>query len=83
VARFYPERAQRLEVEGRATISCSVTAKGTVTDCSVVSEEPADAGFGDAALKMARLFKMKPQTRDGAPVEGASVRIPLSFRLPK
>jgi protein TonB len=34
-------------------------------------------------MRMTRLFKMRPQTKDGAPVEGGTVRIPLSFRLPK
>jgi protein TonB len=51
MARYYPDRAQRMEVSGKATISCTVTAKGTLESCSVVSENPADMGFGDAALK--------------------------------
>ena len=83
IARYYPDRALRMEVEGRATLSCKVSAKGTLEGCSVVSEDPADQDFGSAALRMSKLFKMRPQTRDGAPVEGGTVRIPLSFRLPK
>lgn len=83
MARYYPERAQRMEKGGSATIQCTVTAKGTVTACSVVSEEPADFGFGEAALKLSRLFKMKPKTEDGAPVEGGTVRIPLRFVVPQ
>jgi protein TonB len=83
IARYYPERAQRMNVEGRATISCSVTAKGTLEGCSVQSEDPADQDFGSAALRMSRLFKMRPMTKDGAPVEGGTVRIPIRFVLPK
>ena len=83
IARYYPDRAMRMNVEGRVTLSCSVTAKGTLDGCSVVSEDPADQDFGAAAMRMTKLFKMKPQTLDGAPVEGGTVRIPLSFRLPK
>jgi protein TonB len=83
MARYYPDRAQRMSVEGRANLSCTVTSKGTLEGCSVVSEDPADYGFGDAAIKMSKLFKMKPKTLDGAPVEGGTVRIPLAFRLPK
>jgi protein TonB len=52
-------------------------------DCSVVSETPADYGFGDSALKMAKLFKMRPQTQDGTPVGGAKITIPLKFVLPQ
>ena len=81
--RYYPERAQRMNVEGRASIACTVNARGTLEGCSVVSEDPGDAGFGDAALRMSKLFKMRPMTRDGSPVDGGKITIPISFRLPK
>jgi protein TonB len=60
-----------------------VTAQGTLTNCEVTSEEPDSAGFGDAAMRMSRLFKMRPMTKDGSPVAGGTVRIPIAFRLPK
>ena len=83
MARYYPDRAQRMEVSGRATISCTVTAKGTLEGCSVVSESPADMGFGDAAIRLSRLFRMKPKTLDGAPVDGGQVTVPLVFQVPQ
>jgi protein TonB len=83
VARYYPDRAQRMELEGRATLSCTVDARGTLNGCTVVEETPDSAGFGDAAMRLSKLFKMKPMSKDGAPVDGGTVRIPLSFRLPK
>ena len=61
LARYFPERAQRTNTEGRATISCTVSARGTLEGCAVVSEDPDSMGFGGAALQMAKLFKMKPQ----------------------
>ncbi|HKP78656.1 MAG TPA: energy transducer TonB, partial [Phenylobacterium sp.] len=83
MARYYPDRAQRMEVEGRATLSCQVTARGTLEGCNVTTEDPGDMGFGDAAMKMSKLFKMRPQTKDGQPVDGGTVRIPIRFTLPK
>jgi protein TonB len=83
MARYYPDRAQRMEVGGRATIRCTVNAKGSLENCSVVSESPADYGFGDAALKLSRLFRMKPKTLDGAPVDGGEITVPITFQVPQ
>ena len=80
-ARFYPDREQRMGITGAATISCTVAANGSVNSCRVVSETPVPGGFGQAALKLSRYFKMSPQTIDGKPVEGGQVSIPIRFSL--
>ena len=82
-SRYYPTRAQSLNQTGRAAISCSVTAKGTLTGCSVVSEDPPGLGFGEASLKIAQFFRMKPKTADGVPVEGGTFSTTIRWELPK
>ena len=79
VTRLWPAAAARKGISGKAVLSCTVTASGTVSDCEVVSETPEGYGFGASALMLAGSFQMKPRTVDGTPVGGATVRIPLSF----
>jgi TonB family protein len=82
LARVYPAHAVSANIEGEGIIRCEVTAEGTLANCFVVAEGPAEEGFGEAALKLAKYFVMRPQTKDGVPVAGGVITIPIRFRLP-
>jgi protein TonB len=78
----YPERALRERIEGSAIIHCKLTIAGLLTGCTVVSENPRGVGFGEAAIHLSALFKMKWTGGSEGPSE-EEVNIPIQFKLPK
>jgi TonB family protein len=82
-SRYFPERALRMGISGQATLQCRVGHLGVMRRCVVLSEGPDGAGFGDAALKMTRSFRMAPADPDGLPIAGATVKLPMRFALPE
>jgi TonB family protein len=82
VAGYYPVAAMRDGLEGQATIQCVVTRTGMLEQCMILSEAPPGAGFGQAAVAMTALFRMKPKTVDGEAIDGGTVRLPIRFSLP-
>lgn len=83
LVRVYPAGAVQREIDGMAVTSCKVAVGGALTDCQVLEEAPAGVGFGKAALDLMPKFLMRPMTRDGQPVEGGTVRIPIRFSTPR
>lgn len=76
---YYPPAARRAGKTGHVILACSVTGGGRLTECVVAEESPPGWGFGEAALRMAPLFKMRPITKSGRSVAGAHIRIPINF----
>ena len=54
-------------MEAQATRSCRVSAQGVVADCRILSETPDAYGFGEAALKLTRYFRMTPRPSAAVP----------------
>src|SRR5687768_6650024 len=77
----WPSKALDRGLGGKATIECVVTLQGTLRACKVLSEEPAGAGFGAAALALSPQFLMRPEMKSGQAVE-STVRIPINFHKP-
>jgi len=77
-ATFFPsEAAVKGMTTGRGIAECTVEASGALKSCRPGSAEPEGAGFSEAAVKAACDMRMSPWTRDGGPVDGAIVRIPI------
>lgn len=84
MARYYPQAAHEAGVTAaRVLIDCSITAEGRLENCLVRQEDPAQYGFGEATIKLARHFQMAPEDRDGKPTAGGVIRLPIVFQDPK
>jgi TonB family protein len=80
--RYYPPQALAGHVPGKVVLACAVTVAGRLADCSVLQEVPAGQGFGAAALQLAPLFEMNPLLRDGDPIDGGHIVLPIAFGPP-
>lgn len=76
----YPERALERGREGEASVHCTVQHSGAL-NCVPVSETPAHAGFGNAALRVARMYRHAPQRADGSAADGSPVNLRVVFRV--
>lgn len=81
VKSLYPKAAEKAGKEGMAVIDCRVRGDGSLRACRIHSQDPAQYGFGKAALKMSTRFRMKAKDEDGLPTAGAAVTIPIRFKL--
>lgn len=84
-ARFpaadFPERAQSRGLTGGAvTLDCRSNPDGSLSDCNIVSETPAGAGFGQAVLAASRRARLSPRSLDSA-AAGARVRFTQRFEV--
>jgi TonB family protein len=80
LAEYYPADALERGREGEASLHCMVQKKG-VLDCTRVSETPARAGFGVAALRVARTFRHAEQRADGRNAIGTPINLHVVFRM--
>lgn len=79
---FYPTKALRAEIEGKATTNCIIAQNGTLADCAVIEEVPLGCAFGDAALKLNRHMVIAPLANDGSPTPGRAFRFELTLKVP-
>jgi hypothetical protein len=88
IARFYPADALKQNFEGSTLLACNVGKDGRLNGCT--ASQPTGFGmpeamredFRKATLELAGLFRMRPQTVDGAPTADGRINIPIRFSLP-
>lgn len=81
VERYFPSGAKSQDVSGWSVLQCQI---GPTTGpeisfkaCRVLAEAPVGHDFGEAGLKLSRLFRLKPASSDADIVEGDVVTLPI------
>lgn len=74
----YPVEAARQGIDGSVVLLVTIGADGGVREVEVEKSTPTGV-FDAAAVEAARKWKFTPEMRDGQPVEGGRVRVPITF----
>lgn len=76
----WPAAAAARKTPGDAIALCSADLMGALSDCRVMAQRPANAGFGDALLALAPKYRLKP-VEDGERPRGAAVLIAANWPI--
>src|SRR5258708_11062404 len=77
LAAAYLHGAAVVGMGGKALLRCQVGQGGRLDGCQVKSETPEGAGFGGAALRLARSYRVDPESAP-APASGG-LALPIGF----
>lgn len=81
MSSFYPARAERQHINGRATLKCQIGLDGRLVQCKVLSESPRDEGFGAAAIALSAKFRLlPPEGLAGSALP--QITVPIVFEIP-
>jgi hypothetical protein len=67
---------------GWAVMSCQVTAAGKLDACRVIVEAPDPGKIGKIALQLSSFFLLKPAMKDGQPIDGGEIVVPIVVAAP-
>jgi TonB family protein len=77
----WPAKAAQRGTEGDAIARCKADAAGALSDCRVLIERPARAGFGEALLALTPRYRLTPAPNGERPAD-APVLISASWPAP-
>lgn len=80
IRRVYPEAALDQGITARVILLCTVQPSRDLA-CTVDSEGTPGYGFGQAALSVSRLFRVKSAEPGAATSVGRNVRVPIRFAV--
>ncbi|WP_303828127.1 hypothetical protein [Asticcacaulis taihuensis] len=80
LGQYYPSRAADNEVEGTATVECTVLDKAGRVHCTALSESPGNYGFGPATVRMVQ-DKGRVDTSQGDVKIGSVLHTTVKWQL--
>ena len=81
VMAAWPAKAAQSKLPGNALAACKADVAGRVSDCRLMVERPAKAGFGEALLTLAPKYRLR-YAAEGARPAAADVLISASWPVP-
>ena len=57
---LYPPFEFKQQKNGKAMMDCAVAEDGKLENCRILQEEPAGRGYGQASLKLSKIYRMTP-----------------------
>lgn len=82
IARHYPPGADRANIGGWTVIECLTQVTGKLEDCKILGEAPAGGGFGEAGLKLIRLFQVDLTKMPPESLAGGVLAMPIILNIP-
>jgi len=79
IAQAYPRSAAHLGASGRAVVHCQVNDQGGMESCAALREFPQGLGFSEAALGLAKYFRLDPNS---FAAKLGEVDVPVNFLAP-
>jgi len=79
--RFYPKQARLAKIEGTVWMRCFVLRLDLVKDCKLIGESPEGQGFGRAAMRAQRDFRVRVHNQSGRRIYNEWVVVRSHFRL--
>jgi len=79
IQRYYPHTAFPPVASGRVILRCRVSESATLVNCGVEAESPSGLGYGNATLRIARAFTVRPTTDDGVSTVGREISFPVRW----
>lgn len=80
INRYWPREAVKRGVGGEVLLACAISRPGHPDRCIAVFEAPKGIGFADAALRLSRTFRIRPNRINGRDAVDLPVMIPITFK---